>query len=211
MELSGINITAELGSLALAIATGALGAVALIQYIKAERWKRLDFSIAQLNKLKEDECLSFCCQVIDWDCNPLIIPKKYNWLFPDGMHTFKHDQSLMTKALRPRWDEGEPEPDQNIKSIMLVYRYAFEEFLNYANVLAMYLEAGIIRRIDLGPVEYYLSRLNEINDPELGKIFIGLLKAYYSRRVLPWVIDADPRGVGTDKSVRFLRHYRRNR
>jgi|SRR5208337_452500 len=94
---------------------------------------------------------------------------------------------------------------------MLVYRYAFEEFRNYTNVLAMYVEAGIIKRIDLGPVEYYWARLNERNNPELGKIFISLLEAYYSRRVLPWVLEADPTGVGTGKPLRFKRHYGRLR
>lgn len=35
LQLFGVHMTAELGSLALAIATAVLGAVALVQYLKA--------------------------------------------------------------------------------------------------------------------------------------------------------------------------------
>ena len=55
MDLSGIHITADVGTIALALATAVVGASALVQYIKAERWKRMELI---------REC--YCHRVLPW-------------------------------------------------------------------------------------------------------------------------------------------------
>jgi hypothetical protein len=198
MDLSSIHITADLGAMGLAIATAIVGAVALVQYINAERWKRLEFSITQINKLMQDPSLSFCCQVIDWDCGPLIIPEKYSCLFPPGQRVIQHDRSLLARALRPLFEDGWESMENQAQ--FLLYRYTFEEFFSYVNAVAMYRDVGIVKRIDLGPLEYYLALLKEPvsknQNAESGNVFMGLIREYYSHRVLPWVEQADWRGIG---------------
>jgi hypothetical protein len=192
----GIEITAELGAIATAMAAAVAGWVGLRQYRKTERWKRAEFAIAQVHRLWNDDTIAFCCCAIDWGIGPLIIPQKYRALFPPGTETVEHDWKLMAKALRPKLHK-----DWNHKPTQaqfLLYRRAFDEFFSYLEALEMYRILGVVEQEELSPLKDYIAQLGkplywnglwntEIPGIAPENIFGDFIKRFYGKHVWPWV------------------------
>ncbi len=203
MELLGVDVTVELGATVAAVGAIGTAIAAVVQYYIAERWKRAEFSVAQIRELSEDETFAFCCRAIDWGIGPLIIPTKYRELFLPSRTTVDHDWVLMAKALRPRlhvdWNK------EDTRAQFLLYRYAFDDFFGYMDGLHMYRKAGVIKRGDLVPLEYFIKQIakplywendyrikvyDDDRKPLEGtKVFGDFIEKFYPERLLPWILS----------------------
>ena len=190
MNIFGLDITGEIGAMTAALAAVGAGIFGLNQYSKAERWKRAEFTIAQIRLLSEDATLAFCCRAIDWGAGPLIIPMKYRELFPAGQVIVQHSWLLMANSLRPSLHSDFL--NEQIAAQFLLYRYAFDDFFSYLDALVMYRDLSVIRESDLGPIKYYLAQVKDPrywDNDSLGgdQVFGDFVESFYHERVWPWL------------------------
>lgn len=186
-----MEVSLDPGAAVAALAAIFAGWVALNQYLKTERWKRAEFSIAQTSRIWNDETIAFCCCAIDWGIGPLIIPAKFRSLFPVGTFTVEHDWDLMMRALRPQLDKS-----YTLKATQgqfLLYRRAFDEFFSYLDALAIYRHLGVVTDQELSPLRDYFRQLREPGYWSDGdskrtnvakeSVFGDFIKAFYFERV----------------------------
>lgn len=186
-----MDVNLELGAATAAVAAIFAGWVALRQYLRAERWKRAEFSIAQTSRIWNDETIAFCCCAIDWGVGPLIIPAKFRSLFPVGTFTVEHDWDLMVRALRPQLDKSYT--FKATQGQFLLYRRAFDEFFSYFDALAIYCHLGVVTDQELSPLRDYFRQLREPgywSDADSKRtnvakesVFGDFIEAFYSERV----------------------------
>jgi hypothetical protein len=193
----GLEVTGEIGAMAAGAAAIVGGFIGLKQFLKAERWRRAEFAITQVERLSKDDALAFCCYAIDWGVGPLIIPEKYRALFAAGTITVDHDWKLMAKALRPQlhsdWE------NKTTRAQFLLYRRAFDEFFSYLDALAMYRALGVVTERELSPLTDYLSQLarprywedqwNADTGAVCDGVFGDFIKQFYGDRVWPWILE----------------------
>lgn len=195
-----MEVTLELGAASAAIIAAVAGWVALQQYLKTERWKRAEFSIAQTSKIWNDETIAFCCCAIDWGLGPLIIPSKFRCLFPAGTFTVEHDWDLMVRSLRPQLHESYT--FKATQGQFLLYRRAFDEFFSYLDALAIYRDLGVVTDQELIPLKDYFRQLHKPgywSDTDTKRtnvakesVFGDFIKAFYFERVQGLVVTNKP-------------------
>jgi hypothetical protein len=192
----GLDMTAsDLETFVAALSALGAGWVALAQYRKAERWKRAEFAISQLRLLSSDDVISFCCRAIDWGVGPLPIPGKYRFLFPRHVVTVEHSWELMAEALRPDLTDSWNQPARAPQ--YLLYRYAFDDFFGYIDVLTLYRSAEVVSDGDFAALHPYLTQVRQPKywEAEFARkhglrkeqIFGDFVNRYYAERVAPWI------------------------
>lgn len=200
LYLHGIDVQIEVGATIAAVVAAVGGLAALWQYVLAARWKRAEFSVAQVRLLATEPTLAFCCRAIDWGVGPLIIPEKYRVMFPsqppEARETVAHDWKLMAAALRPTLDG--PSFAGERQAQFLLYRYAFDELFGYLDAIATYRRYGVVTEEDIGPINDYVRQLRhplywygQIPGLAAEQVFGDFAQAFYGARVWPWMQRVD--------------------
>ena len=147
------DLSLDLGSLLAGLIAAVAAIFGLLQWRKAEAWKRAEFAGGLLRQMETDSELSFCCRALDWGVGPLLIPEKYRPLFPKDTVRIDHSWEIMARALRPNLDFDWSDPQH------LVYRYSFDTFLSYLDRLQWFVALKLVERSDLDPIDDYLKHL----------------------------------------------------
>jgi hypothetical protein len=187
----------------------------------AERWRRIEFATSLTERLSTDEELALCARALDWGVGPLMVPAKYRVLFAEARRKqtsaaspapsslddapsvtsegdwgpiesdaqFTHNWARLARAVRPGLDRDWNDPR------MLVYRYCFDAFGEYLEVIQRHIDLQTAEPAHLIGLRYYLNLLvepeyyrglpNKITD-ESGKdveakdVFRPFMQNYYA-------------------------------
>jgi len=142
-----------------------------LQYRRAKRWKATDLAASLLAKLDADSALSLALHALDWGVGPLLIPERYQPLFPrdaSGHHqgVMEHDPNVMVLALVPSLNQPTLDDPRG-----LVYRHCFIKLFNHLDNTFNLLKEGQLQKEDLSDLTYWLEKLR--NYPYAAKTTKG--------------------------------------
>lgn len=152
---------------------GVLGLfIGLLQYIKAQRWKRSEFAAKHLSTLSTDPELALCCKLLDWSQRKVPVPEKYRSL--TGKTVFDHNWGVMQTAL-----VAEPEKCVFDWQQML-YRDLFDHFFEYLERINHYISIRLISIRDVASLKYWLEQIAEprFMPKRQRSIFLDFIEAY---------------------------------
>jgi hypothetical protein len=121
----------------------------LLQYAKAQEWKRSEFAATQLELLWSDQRIRFACIALDWKKKRVMVPEEYNVFAPDL--SFVHDVITMQEALETeakRMDFAWPRS---------YYQECFDRFFEYLSLIDHYISIGLFTTRDILPLHYWLK------------------------------------------------------
>lgn len=132
-----------------------------LQYRRAQRWKATDLAASLLAKLETDPCLSLAMQALDWGVGPLLIPERYQPLFPrdaSGEYpgVMQHDTDVLARALEPQLNDATLNDPRG-----LVYRHCFIKLFNHLDNIYNLLNDGQLQQEDLADLKYWLELLHD--------------------------------------------------
>ena len=178
-----MDVSIEIGATLTALIGAIAAAVGLIQYRKAEAWKRAEFTGQLFEQLASDDELAFACRSLDWGVGPLITPQKYRVLFSGNKSdaaVIDHNWSDLANAMKRGINiDVIQNPNQ------LVYRYSLDSFCEYLDRLRIFVELGLVQRSDLTPLGYYAKLM--LNPPYYQgalpkrEVFGDFILAYYPK------------------------------
>lgn len=133
---------------------------AYLQYRRAQRWKATDLAASLIGKLESEPALSLACHALDWGVGPLLIPERYQPLFPrdaSGEYpgVMPHDTNVLVLALKPKLNEATLRDPRG-----LVYRHCFIKFFNYLDNIFNLLKGGQLRKEDMADLKYWLEMIH---------------------------------------------------
>ncbi|AYG66125.1 hypothetical protein [Rhizobium sp. CCGE531] len=140
-----------------------------------EQWRRTEFARGLIDRLSSDDELVFCTRALEWGVGPLIIPEKYRILFTPPCSTFEHSQSNMSAALKADLGASWRTPEA------LTYRYCFDTFFSYLEVISHHLKVENVQRAQLVGLDYYLRLVREPPYLDWSRThpFLPFLDRYY--------------------------------
>jgi hypothetical protein len=157
------------------------GGRAIIEYVRAGRWKAAELAAAQIAALAENSELSFACHALDWGVGPLIVPDRYKPIA--GCDVIQHDPKVLELALEPILNASTLK-----NSAGLSYRYAFDRLFDHLDRVDSMIARRLFKPDDVASLEYYLDQVvNYRYASTVGKqatTFPPFIEAYGYRGVL---------------------------
>lgn len=168
-----MNLESVLKLLGAATALGGL-IFGLIQYVKAQHWKRAEFAAKELDKLTSDPLLSMACTLLDWTGRTFEVPASYR--FKAEEPSFIHDWSILEKAMTPSLipDDGR---DGFIWQEVL-YRDIFDHLFTYLDLINHYVEIKLIKDEDIKILKYWMEQIARSELAGGRSIFYGYIKKF---------------------------------
>ena len=123
----------------------------LYQYYVAQKWKRSEFAVKQLDQLMTDQELSLMCKLLDWRRRDMAIPEKYRTLTESSL--FEHNWVVFAEAMIHGRRDGPYTWQQ------AMYRDLVDRFCEYLQSLNHYVSIGLIDLRDITTVQYWLRQL----------------------------------------------------
>lgn len=144
----------------------------LLQYYKAQQWKKSEFAAGLLEQLWSNPDLALCCIFLDWKARRIPVPEKYRVFTEDT--SFVHRWEDLTRAL------SSDEEEANFVFPLVLYRDVFDQFFTYLDRISHYINIGLFDVKDVQSLAYWLKQLKSsryaIKDPATGKTINSFLK-----------------------------------
>ena len=165
---------------------GFIGAIsaftfAIIQYRKAEKWKRMQFVADEVRELETDRKIENALLMADWGVRKLnltlvpdpkpeeyvLITREMQWraLLPHPVKKENKDYwATTTTYLDGTSGESRPEYDSNFSATEVLIRDSYDALLTRLDRLETFIDAGLISEDDLKPFIYYwVKTMTKVN------------------------------------------------
>jgi hypothetical protein len=150
---------------------GAIGfGLALIQYGRAQRWKRSEFATGILDQLWSDERIRFACIALDWKKKTVMVGEQYKTFDPS--QSFVHQISVMEEGLATE------ERSMSFAWPRSYYQECFDRFFEYLSLVDHYLEVDLFDVQDVKPLGYWLSLIQYPKYANDKAIFLTYARFY---------------------------------
>jgi hypothetical protein len=124
----------------------------LIQYRKAQRWKRAEFVAKEVKESKSDPAVHNALLMLDWN-------ERYIELFPDKEDPTQRsvlvNDELLSRALTPLPDKSATRLHEDFKSEEIAIRAAFDPLLDALERFEYFIQAGLVSRKEFDPYLHY--------------------------------------------------------
>lgn len=156
---------------------------AVIEYVRAQRWKRFEFIAQQLKEFNTDPQVRKVMVMLDWD-------ERYVELFPDREtdKTVRVNTALLTTALHP---DNDGPTGQGYTEAQARIRELFDAFFDKLSFFSIVMRSGLIHQEDLAPyLCYWLERL--ALPKHRGQAFTQNVLAYlvqYGYNDVNWLLE----------------------
>lgn len=144
----------------------------LLEYQRAQRWKRTEFAAQQMEMLLKDPLIKFCCITLDWEERFISPPPGYEYITEQNQvnNRIFHSRHDHWNGLRlvnePRKDWAQSPDTQQVSDdiesytpLEGLYRDAFDHFFSYLESIEYFLEVDLIDKTDVAPLHYWLKLL----------------------------------------------------
>lgn len=138
--------------------------VGLIQYSKAQRWKRAEFVYQVIKEFESKRAVRNVMQILDYNRSRIG--------FEVDKPPVKVTDDVVEKALRPHREGGE------YNDIEKLIRDAFDEFLDGLERFETFVRSGLVSAEEFGPYLDYWVRI--IGDPANDRKFPDLRDALWT-------------------------------
>ncbi|MBK1657287.1 hypothetical protein [Paracraurococcus ruber] len=135
------------------------GGIALVSFLRANRWKRAELANGYLADLTSNAELVFACRALDWEAGRLVVPETLRPILSrdgaDPPAAILHDTALRDRCMDPdlRSDAVIAEP------LLQVYRTAFDSLLSWLALVRQALDRRLFRPGDVEALQYWLNRI----------------------------------------------------
>jgi hypothetical protein len=140
----------------------------LLQYMKAQKWKRAEFVANLIKEFDSQEEIQNTKLMLDWNRRDLVI---HSIGFPEGRKINDFDDNLLLEALKPHTETSGFSDDQ------VAIRDTFDKFLDYLENFDHFIESGLVDTIEFKP--YLIYWINLIGDENSGRKPIIVIKAIW--------------------------------
>jgi hypothetical protein len=156
------------------VAVAAIGTFGfgLLQYTKAQRWKRAEFAAKEIDKLSTDPLLSLACTLLDWNSRTLAVPESYKYKVEKD--SFVHSWAILEKAMVPK----RLYPDDSFDWQEVLYRDIFDHFFIYLVRINHYVDINLISVDDISILKYWLQQIDRPEMADKKPIFHGYIRKF---------------------------------
>ena len=135
----------------------------LVQYRRAQRWKRAEFVAKEVKDFKSDPAVHNALLILDWN-------EHYVELFPTHEDRSKRsvlvNDELLGRALAPLPDKAAARLHEEFKAEEIAIRAAFDQLFDALERFEYFIQAGLVSRKEFDP---YLVYWVEILGDRRGK------------------------------------------
>lgn len=125
----------------------------VVEYTKAQKWKKAEFLASEIKELFNDQHLARAFKMLDW--KETTIPLFRDELANKEKVELKYHKRMLTHALRDPDVMGFSKGDEFIRDLMDDLFFRLSIFQNY-------IETGLIKGADLEPyLKYYISLIGD--------------------------------------------------
>ncbi|MFZ4509269.1 MAG: hypothetical protein ACOYON_16395 [Fimbriimonas sp.] len=158
------------------------GSLALIQYHKAQKWKRAEFVAEQMKLFDADPNVIAVKRILDyWKTAVTLHADGEQKLALVGTEEFVRAIRVLTET------ESNPTGED------LAVREAFDKFSEWLDRFAAYIESGLITRSDLAPyLSYYWNTLKMSGPQKRDQAILNFLSSYGYKRVIDQFLSSSP-------------------
>jgi hypothetical protein len=142
----------------------------LLQYARAQRWKRVEFVAKEVKEFESNPDSKMAMQMLDWNV------RSYE-LFPEKepeKRKVKVDDDILSSALVPHVDKpfGFSEAERRIREI-------FDQFLDALDRFEHFIQSRLVTRKEFRPyLIYWIEMMGDMNNPRKPKKFRRSLWKY---------------------------------
>lgn len=145
----------------------------ILQYKKAQDWKRTEYARALLAMLVSDSDLSLCRILMDWSPRRVQIPQRYVDLMhaEEAKTTFTHGWTELSAALNK---------SKGFSITEIMYRDVFDTFFTYLEEISHCIKLKLVSCDDVKGIQYWVEkvvRLRAVGSDEL--VFRRFVETYY--------------------------------
>lgn len=176
----GSWIPSEAEKFILQIVVGFVGIITLIraymEYRRAQLWKRKEFAAQELDRLRTDPLLKFCCMAMDWHQRDVKPPVGYEIITDKpnaNTNLIRHSHAALYKGLTPS-------NNKHFGQQGALYRDAFDNFFTYLENIESFIDNDLIEQKDVEPLNYWLRKIQA--DVHLS--YLAYINKYKFDRVL---------------------------
>jgi hypothetical protein len=124
----------------------------LVQYRKAQRWKRAEFVAKEVKDFKGDPVIRNALLMLDWN-------ERYVELFPGHEDPAKRsvlvNDTLLCHALAPLPDKAAARLHEEYKAEEIAIRAAFDQLFDALERFEYFIQAGLVSRREFDPYLAY--------------------------------------------------------
>ncbi len=162
----------------------------IIQYIKAQKWKRLEFISKEINDFENDKDVRNAKFMLDWDETDVeLYHDASDWDYEDRFVTV--DDELLKSSLTTY--ENDPQPDKPYSDIESCIRDTFDILFGYFEGFYANIKTGLVTFDEYYPhIMYWIDILSNPDNNFKDDKFKNLLKEfleYYGYAGVLWMFD----------------------
>ena len=151
--------------------------VGLVQYKKAQDWKKSEFAARQLEMLHTEPMLMIATKALEWKKRDFPMPAQYQGIY--NTKTFHHSSADMERAMAPGTEEK-----QDVDMMEALYPDIFDKFFDHLKRMDHYIDVELFTIEDIDEVCYWVDRVENPEFVEKKDLFKTYLKAYGYEAVL---------------------------
>lgn len=162
--------------------------VGLIQYRRAQVWKRMEFAASLVRRVASDNELTLAITFLDWRHRHFSTPEKYK-VVSGGRLQFCHSHATMARVFSMSSREILPETgmldlkQEEITLESMIYIDIFDRFFEYLEEVHSFIEMGLVKKADVKILSYWANRIVNIKYME-SLIFVDYLEYYKLNGIL---------------------------
>lgn len=162
----------------------------IIQYIKAQKWKRLEFVSKEINDFENDKDVRNAKFMLDWDESEIeLYYEASDWKYEDRFVTV---DDIILKASLTTY-ENDPQPDSPYSDIEFSIRDTFDILFGYFEGFYANIKTGLVTFDEYYPhIMYWIDILsnpdNKFKDAEFKSLIKEFLE-YYGYAGVLWMFD----------------------
>jgi len=156
--------------------------IGLLQYRRAQIWKRMEFAASLVRRISADNELTLAITFLDWRHRHFAIPDKYKSVAA-GRLQFCHSHEAMARVFSLSSREILPETGmldlkpEEITLESMIYIDVFDRFFEYMEEINSFIEMGLVNKADVKLLSYWANRIISLKYLQT-EIFIEYLKYY---------------------------------
>lgn len=162
--------------------------VGLIQYRRAQVWKRMEFAASLVRRVASDNELTLAITFLDWRHRHFAVPDKYKPV-AGGHLQFCHSHEAMARVFSMSSREILPETgmldlkQEEITLESMIYIDIFDRFFEYLEEVYSFIEMGLVNNTDVKILSYWANRIVNLKYMQTH-IFVEYLIYYKLNGVL---------------------------
>ena len=162
--------------------------IGLVQYRRAQVWKRMEFAASLVRRVASDNELTLAITFLDWRHRHFAVPDKYKPV-ATGHLQFCHSHETMARVFSMSSREKLPETgmldlkQEEITLESMIYIDVFDRFFEYLEEVNSFIEMGLVNKTDVKLLSYWANRIVNLKYMQTH-IFVEYLKYYKLNGVL---------------------------